>query len=157
LLDDEAMHIVLDLARDAAHEIERPAAPLTAFLVGVAVGRGQSLGAAAARATQLILHSGPAGPDSPAGADSPAGSDSPADPDQDRAGGGDRGVPSGAAALGALDDLGPVRDRAGHGVRAARPVAAGPVGGAPAAQRPDRRQRAGAGAAVDRGVRQADR
>jgi len=81
LLDDEAMHIVLDLARDAAHEIERPAAPLTAFLVGVAVGRGQSLGAAAARATQLILHSGPAGPDSP------AGSDSPGDPDQDRAGG----------------------------------------------------------------------
>lgn len=30
---------VLDLARDVAHEVARPAAPLTAFLVGVAVGR----------------------------------------------------------------------------------------------------------------------
>lgn len=54
-MDDEAVHIVLDLARDAAHEVERPAAPLTAFLVGVAVGRGGSLGAVAALATELIL------------------------------------------------------------------------------------------------------
>lgn len=30
---------VLDLARDVAHGVARPAAPLTAFLVGVAVGR----------------------------------------------------------------------------------------------------------------------
>lgn len=29
---------VLDLARDAAHNVERPAAPLTAFLVGYAAG-----------------------------------------------------------------------------------------------------------------------
>jgi hypothetical protein len=27
---------ILDLARDAAHEVERPAAPLTTFLVGYA-------------------------------------------------------------------------------------------------------------------------
>lgn len=54
-LNSEAVHIVLDLARDAAHEVERPAAPLTAFLVGVAVGRGGSLGAVAAQATELIL------------------------------------------------------------------------------------------------------
>jgi hypothetical protein len=34
---------VLDLARDAAHEVERPAAPLTTFLVGYAAGlRGGS-------------------------------------------------------------------------------------------------------------------
>lgn len=52
-IDEESMHILLDLARDAAHEITRPAAPLTAFLVGVAVGRGQSLGAVAAQATEL--------------------------------------------------------------------------------------------------------
>lgn len=52
-IDEESMHILLDLARDAAHEITRPAAPLTAFLVGVAVGRGDTLGAAAARATEL--------------------------------------------------------------------------------------------------------
>ncbi|MGI8578621.1 MAG: DUF6457 domain-containing protein [Nocardioidaceae bacterium] len=34
---------VLDLARDAAHQIERPAAPLTTFLVGYAAAlRGGS-------------------------------------------------------------------------------------------------------------------
>ena len=31
---------VLDLARDVAHGVERPAAPLTSYLLGVAVGRG---------------------------------------------------------------------------------------------------------------------
>jgi Domain of unknown function (DUF6457) len=40
---------VLDLARDVAHQVERPAAPLTAFLLGLAVGRGQPLAAAAQR------------------------------------------------------------------------------------------------------------
>ena len=54
-LDDDTIHTVLDLARDAAHQIDRPAAPLTAFLVGVAVGRGASLGSAAATATSLAL------------------------------------------------------------------------------------------------------
>lgn len=52
-VSDDSMHIVLDLARDAAHQVQRPAAPLTTFLVGVAVGRGQSLGSAAAQATVL--------------------------------------------------------------------------------------------------------
>lgn len=34
---------ILDLARDAAHNVERPAAPLTTFLVGYAAGlRGGS-------------------------------------------------------------------------------------------------------------------
>lgn len=42
---------VLDLTRDVAHEVARPAAPLTAFLVGVAVGRA---GADAARTRNLI-------------------------------------------------------------------------------------------------------
>lgn len=53
-MDEEAIHILLDLARDAAHEVIRPAAPLTTFLIGIAVGRGASLGAAAARATQMV-------------------------------------------------------------------------------------------------------
>lgn len=57
-LDNETLHTVLDLARDAAHQIDRPAAPLTSFLVGVAVGRGASLGSAAAKATSLILGEG---------------------------------------------------------------------------------------------------
>ena len=34
---------VLDLARDVAHAVDRPAAPLTAYLLGVAVGRGLAL------------------------------------------------------------------------------------------------------------------
>ena len=45
--------IVLDLARDAAHGVARPAAPLTTYLVGVAVGRGLPLPAAAARISAL--------------------------------------------------------------------------------------------------------
>jgi nitroreductase len=40
---------VLDLARDVAHEVARPAAPLTAYLLGVAVGGGQDLHTAAER------------------------------------------------------------------------------------------------------------
>lgn len=35
---------VLDLARDVAHNVARPGAPLTAYLLGVAVGRGADLG-----------------------------------------------------------------------------------------------------------------
>ena len=33
---------VLDLARDVAHQVDRPAAPVTAYLLGVAVGRGRA-------------------------------------------------------------------------------------------------------------------
>ena len=33
---------LLDLARDAAHGVARPAAPLTTFLVGVALGQARS-------------------------------------------------------------------------------------------------------------------
>jgi hypothetical protein len=53
--DDDAVHTVLDLARDSAHEVERMAAPLTTFLVGIAVGRGETLGKAAAAATALLM------------------------------------------------------------------------------------------------------
>ncbi len=45
--------VVLDLARDVAHGVERAAAPLTAFLLGVAVGQGQPVGQAAARLAAL--------------------------------------------------------------------------------------------------------
>ena len=33
------LKLVLDLARDAAHNVERPAAPVTTFLVGYAAAR----------------------------------------------------------------------------------------------------------------------
>jgi hypothetical protein len=41
--------LLLDLAGEAAHAVARPAAPLTTFLVGVAVGRGRPLPEAAER------------------------------------------------------------------------------------------------------------
>jgi hypothetical protein len=45
--------VVLDLARDVAHQVDRPAAPLTAFLLGLAVGGGQSLDDAVRQLTDL--------------------------------------------------------------------------------------------------------
>lgn len=45
--------LVLDLARDVAHGVARPGAPLTAFLLGLAVGRGAPARDAAARLTEL--------------------------------------------------------------------------------------------------------
>jgi NAD(P)-dependent dehydrogenase (short-subunit alcohol dehydrogenase family) len=47
------LRAVLDLTRDVAHGVARPAAPLTAYLVGVAVGRGLALPDAAGRVSAL--------------------------------------------------------------------------------------------------------
>jgi hypothetical protein len=58
-LDDEAVQILLDLARDSAHEVERVAAPLTTFLAGVAVGRGAALPSTATAITDLLALPGP--------------------------------------------------------------------------------------------------
>ena len=55
-MDDDAVGTLLDLARDSAHEVERIAAPLTTFIVGIAVGRGARLTTAAATATTLLLN-----------------------------------------------------------------------------------------------------
>jgi hypothetical protein len=52
-LSDGERATVLDLARDVAHGVVRPAAPLTAFLLGIAVGRGADLNTAAATLTRL--------------------------------------------------------------------------------------------------------
>ncbi|PWV58056.1 MULTISPECIES: DUF6457 domain-containing protein [Nocardiopsis] len=46
---------ILDLARDAAHSVARPAAPLTTYLLGVAVGQGADPDAAAAVLSRLAL------------------------------------------------------------------------------------------------------
>jgi Domain of unknown function (DUF6457) len=55
-MDDDAVRTLLDLARDSAHEVERVAAPLTTFMVGIAVGRGATLVSAAAAATTLLMN-----------------------------------------------------------------------------------------------------
>ncbi|MEU4214814.1 DUF6457 domain-containing protein [Actinoplanes sp. NPDC026623] len=44
---------VLDVARDVAHNVVRPGAPVTAYLMGVAVGRGADPADVAARLTAL--------------------------------------------------------------------------------------------------------
>lgn len=59
-LDPSAVDIrvLLDVARDAAHGVARPAAPVTTFLVGLAAGRAggdvTAINAAATRAQQLL-------------------------------------------------------------------------------------------------------
>ena len=44
---------VLDVARDVAHNVERPAAPVSTFLVGVAVGGGMAPAVAVERVQEL--------------------------------------------------------------------------------------------------------
>ncbi len=39
-LTGDEQRLVLDLARDVAHGVLRPAAPLSTYLLGLAVGRG---------------------------------------------------------------------------------------------------------------------
>ena len=45
--------LVLDLAKDVAHGVARPGAPLTAFLLGLAVGQGAEPIDAAGRISAL--------------------------------------------------------------------------------------------------------
>jgi Domain of unknown function (DUF6457) len=51
--DDAVQKTVLNLARVAAHQVDRPAAPLTAYFLGEAVGRGKPLAETADRLQQL--------------------------------------------------------------------------------------------------------
>ncbi len=52
---------VLDLARQVAHQVDRPAAPVTAFLLGIAVGSGQQLGPTVRQLADLADRWPPAG------------------------------------------------------------------------------------------------
>jgi hypothetical protein len=47
--------LVLDLARDVAHGVLRPAAPISTYLLGVAVGQGADPVRAAELVTELAL------------------------------------------------------------------------------------------------------
>lgn len=51
--DDIDRDLVLDLARDVARGVARPGAPLTAYLLGLAVGRGAPARDAAARLSEM--------------------------------------------------------------------------------------------------------
>lgn len=52
LQDEVDTGLLLDLAREAAHAVARPAAPLTTYLLGLAVARG----ADAAQASEVLTH-----------------------------------------------------------------------------------------------------
>lgn len=52
---DDQRDVVLDLAKEVAHQVVRPAAPLTTYLLGVAVGRGADPKQAAAVLTALAV------------------------------------------------------------------------------------------------------
>ncbi len=54
LAGQDARDVVLDLARDVAHGVSRPAAPVTAFLLGAAVGAGRTPAQAAAEILALL-------------------------------------------------------------------------------------------------------
>lgn len=57
---DENIDIVaiLDVTKDVAHNVQRPAAPITAYLMGVAVGQGMSV-SEAAKKTSLLARNWP--------------------------------------------------------------------------------------------------
>ena len=47
------VNVILDIARDAAHGVERPAAPVTTFLLGYAVAQGADMEKATAKIALL--------------------------------------------------------------------------------------------------------
>jgi hypothetical protein len=53
LTDEIDVAILLDVAREAAHAVARPAAPVTTYLLGLAVARGADAEQAAATLTEL--------------------------------------------------------------------------------------------------------
>ena len=57
--DAAAQRVVLDVAREVAHNVLRPGAPLGTYLLGVAVGRGASLADAARTVTAAAHRDGP--------------------------------------------------------------------------------------------------
>lgn len=52
--DDLPLVLLLDLSRQAAHRVVRPAAPITTYLLGIAVGRGADPVEAAGRLEALL-------------------------------------------------------------------------------------------------------
>jgi hypothetical protein len=60
--DAETQRLLLDVAREVAHHTVRPGAPLAAYLIGVAVGRGATLEQAAETVTVAAHRHGSAPP-----------------------------------------------------------------------------------------------
>jgi Domain of unknown function (DUF6457) len=52
--DDAAVRAILELTRAVAHQVERPAAPVTSYLLGLAVGSGTPVAEAVTRLRDLV-------------------------------------------------------------------------------------------------------
>ena len=52
--DDAVVRTILELARDVAHQVDRPAAPVTSYLLGLAIGSGIPVAEAASRLRVLV-------------------------------------------------------------------------------------------------------
>lgn len=50
---------ILDITRDVAHQVARPAGPVTAYVLGIAVGRGADPAEAARKLTDLAARQEP--------------------------------------------------------------------------------------------------
>ncbi|WP_258958109.1 DUF6457 domain-containing protein, partial [Streptomyces leeuwenhoekii] len=103
--------VLLDLARDAAHGVARPAAPLTTFLVGYAAGRAggdpRAVAEAARKATALALRWAEEEEETAGTADTPSGTTG-------TDGAASHGAASGATAPDAAPDAAPgIRPDAG--------------------------------------------
>lgn len=59
--DDPQVPLVLSVSKDVAHGVLRPAAPVTSYLLGLAVGRGADPRDAAERVRALVAEHGPVG------------------------------------------------------------------------------------------------
>lgn len=55
-VNDSLMKEILAVARDAAHNVERPAAPLSTYLMGIAVARGADPADVAQRIGELATN-----------------------------------------------------------------------------------------------------
>lgn len=91
---DVRQRLVLDVARDVAHNVVRPGAPVTAYLMGLAVGRGAEPADVARRITDLALQ----WPDRDAAAHGTAGQSAEAQAAEAQAAAGERAAGQGAAA-----------------------------------------------------------
>ena len=54
IADAVPIGLLLELSREAAHRVVRPAAPVTTYLLGIAVGRGADPSEAAARLEAML-------------------------------------------------------------------------------------------------------
>lgn len=59
LPDDVDVALLLDVAREVAHGVQRPAAPVTTYLMGLAVARGATPEEAAATIRRALEDAGP--------------------------------------------------------------------------------------------------